>query len=211
MNKKSLFANLLVSICFLLAGIIFIAFCSSQDVYTIVETALGIVFIVPSILYVCLVMARHREQRGMTDYVGIVPAVGGLCFGVVLVLKPDLFIQALSIVFAVLLIVLGMFHLVYMAISGKRAKIVWWYYLAPLAVAVAGIVLLLKGDIRAEQATMVLVVGIAFVLTAATTVLEMLGEWQASRARKRAEAAIKPAEALDVEPAAKADDTPAPL
>lgn len=178
--KKKLLPTVLVSLCFLLAGIIFIAYSSSADVYTIVETVLGIVFIVPSILYVCLIMSRHRDQRDMADYVGIVPSLGGLCFGVVLVLKPELFNSALSIVFAVLLIVLGMAHLVYMAISSSRLKIAWWYYIAPLAIAVAGIVLLLKSDIRDQQPWMVLTVGVAFVLSAVAWGLELAAEWQAA-------------------------------
>lgn len=197
MNKRSL-PSLLAGLCFLLAGIIFITFCKSANVFAIVETVLGIVFIVPSLIYVCLVLSQQSDKRGATDYIGIFPAVGGLCFGVVLVLRPSVFDSALGIVFSILLIVLGIFHIVLMAVMAGHAKTPLWSYVPALAVAVAGIVLLLKEDVRSNQQVIVLVTGIAFVLSFISTLIEVVVQKRVTRGRSQLEAAS--GETIDVTP-----------
>ena len=48
-------------------------------------------FALPSLVYLYKVMKRRADVRASTDYLGVVPAVGGLCFGIVMLSKPGLF------------------------------------------------------------------------------------------------------------------------
>ncbi len=183
---KSSYSTLLVNVCLLLAGITFLCFFKNKGVLDIVAQILGVVFIIPSLVYLCLIVFRSSEKRDNTDLTGIVPAVGGLCFGFVLLVKPELFNSVLSYVFSILLIALGMFHITYMLMSRKSMALQPWYYVFPVLITTAGILTLAVFNGEAYHQLLILLTGISLILAALTALLEGLASRKAVKASKNA-------------------------
>ena len=124
MKKVSI--NLLTNVILLLAGVILMIFHNVPDILLWGCRVMGAMFLLPAVVYLIMVAVRHADARTGVDYMGVLPAVGGLCFGLVMILKPDKFDGILQLLMAVLLIVLGLFHVIYLMLSRKSLNIKGW-------------------------------------------------------------------------------------
>ncbi len=172
--KKS-YPTILVNICLLLAGVIFLCFFNTgARVLQAVTIILGIVFIVPSLIYLGMVCFQKAEARGAADLMGIFPAVGGLCFGATLCMRPGSFGSIIIDIISILLIALGLFHLIYLMMSQRRLAIPWGYYVAPAVIALSGVMALLP--MRGNLEFLFLATGVSLILSSFTALLEGLAE-----------------------------------
>lgn len=180
MKKVSI--NLLTNVILLLAGIILIIF---HGLPTILEwgcRVLGAMFMLPAIAYLVMVAVRHADARTSSDYMGVLPAVGGLCFGLVMIIKAHLFDGILQLLLGILLLVLGLFHIIYLLLSRKSLNIKGWYHICPLLVLLCGILSLALPSLRASVSTVVLITGICLLLFNFTSLQEYLAERRVRRA-----------------------------
>jgi uncharacterized membrane protein HdeD (DUF308 family) len=116
---------------------------------------------------------------------GVLPAVGGLCFGLVMILKAHLFDGILQLLLGVLLLVLGLFHVIYLLLSRKSLNIKPWFHAAPLLVIVCGTLSLALPVLRSSVSTVVLITGICLLLFNFTSLQEYLAERRERRAVDR--------------------------
>ena len=91
MKKVSI--NLLTNVILLLAGVILMIFHNVPDILLWGCRVMGAMFMLPAVVYLIMVAVRHTDARTGVDYMGVLPAVGGLCFGLVMILKPDKFLS----------------------------------------------------------------------------------------------------------------------
>ena len=194
MKKVSI--NLLTNVILLLAGIILIIFHGVPNILLWGCRVMGAMFMLPAIAYLVMVAVRHADARTSADYMGVLPAVGGLCFGLVMMLKAHLFDEILQLLMGLLLVVLGLFHVVYLLLSHKSLNIKGWYYICPIVVVVCGILSLAVTSLRDNVSMVVLITGISLLLFNFTSLQEYLAERRVRRALTR------PA----VEPGAPADN-----
>lgn len=194
MKKVSI--NLLTNVILLLAGIILIIFHGVPTVLLWGCRVMGAMFMLPALVFLIMVAVRHADARTSTDYLGVLPAVGGLCFGLVMMLKAHLFDEILQLLMGLLLVVLGLFHVVYLLLSHKSLNIKGWYYICPIVVVVCGILSLAVTSLRDNVSMVVLITGISLLLFNFTSLQEYLAERRVRRALTR------PA----VEPGAPADN-----
>ncbi len=180
MRKVSL--NLLTNVILLLAGIILIIFHGVPNILEWGCRVMGALFMLPAVVYLIMVAVRHSDARTSTDYLGVLPAVGGLCFGLVMVIKAHLFDGILQLLLGVLLLVLGLFHVIYLMLSSKSLTIKGWYYIAPVMVILCGILSLTLPALRSSVSTVVLVTGICLLLFNFTSLQEYLAERRVRRA-----------------------------
>ena len=155
----------------------------------------------PAIAYLVMVAVRHSDARTSTEYMGVLPAVGGLCFGLVMIIKAHLFDEILQLLMGVLLLVLGLFHIIYLILSKNSLNIKGWYHICPLIVVLCGVLSLMVPALRESVSTVVLITGICLLLFNFTSLQEYLAE------RRVRNAATQPA----VEPAPEPVTTPAPI
>lgn len=194
MRKVSI--NLLTNVILLLAGIILIIFHGVPTVLLWGCRVMGAMFMLPALVFLIMVAVRHADARTSTDYLGVLPAVGGLCFGLVMMLKAHLFDEILQLLMGLLLVVLGLFHVVYLLLSHKSLNVKGWYYICPIVVVVCGILSLAVTSLRDNVSMVVLITGISLLLFNFTSLQEYLAERRVRRALTR------PA----VEPGAPADN-----
>lgn len=179
MKKVSI--NLLTNVVLLLAGIILIMFHGVPNILIWGARVMGATFLLPSVVYLIMVAVRHSDARTSTDYMGVLPAVGGLCFGLVMIIKPDKFDEILQLLMGVLLVVLGLFHVVYLLLSRSSLNIKGWYHVCPLIVILCGILSLSVSSLRANVSTVMLLTGICLLLFNFTSLQEYLAERRVRR------------------------------
>ena len=174
MKKVSI--NLLTNVILLLAGIILIIFHGVPTVLLWGCRVMGAMFMLPALVFLIMVAVRHADARTSTDYLGVLPAVGGLCFGLVMVLKAHLFDEILQLLMGLLLVVLGLFHIIYLMLSHKTLNIKGWYHICPLLVVLCGLLSLALPALRNDVSMVVLITGICLLLFNFTSLQEYLAE-----------------------------------
>ena len=190
MKKVSI--NLLTNVILLLAGIILIIFHGVPSIMLWGCRVMGAMFMLPAVIYLVMVAVRHADARTSADYMGVLPAVGGLCFGLVMIIKAHLFDGILQMFMGMLLVVLGLFHVIYLLLSSKSLTIKGWYYICPLVVILCGLLSLLLPSLRDSDSTVVLITGICLLLFNFTSLQEYLAE------RRVRNAATQPVETMPV-------------
>ena len=179
---KKLSINLLVNVLLLLAGIILILFYGVPDILVWGARVIGAVFLVPAVIYLIMVAVRHADARTSADYMGVLPVVGGLCFGLLMMIKATMFDGILQLLMGMLLIVLGLFHLIYLLLSKGSLSIKGWYFLAPVLVLFCGVLPLALPALRDSVSVVVLLTGICLLLFNFTSLQEYLAERRVRRA-----------------------------
>ena len=180
MKKVSI--NLLTNVVLLLVGIILMVFHGLPNVLVWGARVMGVMFVLPALVYLIMVAVRHNDARTSTDYMGVLPSVGGLCFGLVMILKANLFDGILQLLMGILLVALGLFHIIYLLMSRNSLKIKSWYYICPLVVVACGVLSLLLPALRNSVSTVVLLTGICLLLFNLTSLQEYLAERRVRRA-----------------------------
>ena len=189
---KKLSINLLTNVILLLAGIILIIFHNVPTIMLWGSRVVGAMFLLPALIYLVMVAVRHADTRTSTDYLGVLPAVGGLCFGLVMIIKAHLFDGILQLLMGVLLLVLGLFHIVYLLLSRNSLNIKGWYYLCPLIVLLCGILSLTVASLQANISLVVLITGICLLLFNFTSLQEYLAERRLRRALSKPATELAP-------------------
>ena len=179
MKKVSI--NLLTNVILLLAGIILIVFHNVPDILLWGSRVMGAMFLLPAVAYLIMVAVRHADARTSADYMGVLPAVGGLCFGLVMIFKPDKFDEILQLLMGILLVVLGLFHIIYLLLSRGTLNIKGWYYLCPVVVTLCGVLSLTVTPLRENVSTVVFITGICLLLFNFTSLQEYLAERRVRR------------------------------
>ena len=180
MKKVSI--NLLTNVILLLAGIILIVFYNVPNILQWGCRVMGAMFVLPAAAYLIMVAVRHADARTSADYLGVLPAVGGLCFGIVMMAKPDKFDEILQLLMGILLVVLGLFHIIYLLLSRNSMHVKGWYFLCPVVVTMCGLLSLMVPSVRESVSTVVLMTGICLLLFNFTSLQEYLAERRGRRA-----------------------------
>ena len=141
---RSKLTLVLTNIIMLALGIVLVLFCDDARMAELIAIALGVLFMAPSLFSLIMlffVNVSPEDSRYNPRY-NLLPVIGGLSFGVVIVLKAALFVPLLKYLFAVLLIVGGLYYVFYLAFARGRVIVPSWYYVLPCAVTVSGLVAL---------------------------------------------------------------------
>ena len=189
---KKLSINLLTNVILLLAGITLIVFHTVPNILLWGSRVIGAMFLLPAIAYLVMVAMRHADARTSVDYMGVLPAVGGLCFGIVMMIKASLFDGILQLLMGVLLIVLGLFHIIYLLLSRNSLNIKGWYFLCPIVVVLCGVLSLALPALRANISLVVLITGICLLLFNFTSLQEYLAERRVRRASSKPATELAP-------------------
>lgn len=178
---KKVSFNLLTNVILLLAGITLIVFHTVPNILLWGSRVIGAMFLLPAIAYLVMVAMRHADACTSVDYMGVLPAVGGLCFGIVMMIKASLFDGILLLLMGVLLIVLGLFHIIYLLLSRNSLNIKGWYFLCPIVVTLCGMLSLMVTSLRENIPMVVLMTGICLLLFNFTSLQEYLAERRVRR------------------------------
>lgn len=194
---KSKVTLVITNIVMLALGVVLIVFNGDERMAELIAIAFGVLFLAPSLFSLIMlffVNVPPEDSRYNPRY-NLLPVIGGLSFGMAIVLKAALFVPLLKYLFAVLLMVGGLYYVFYFAFARARVIVPSWYYLLPCAVAVSGIVALVLPI--SSNSIIFLTAGVSLIALSVTSVLSAVAERTA--AKMRAEEAAKSQAPADVE------------
>ena len=200
---KGKYTIYLTNLVMLALGVVLIAFYNDDRMAEFVTIALGVLFLAPSLFSTIMLLFVNVPQNDVryNPRYNLIPVIGGLSFGLVIVVKAAVFVGLLKYLFAMLLIVGGLYYMFYLAFARGRVVVPAWYYVLPSIVACAGFAtLLMPID---NNALIFLTTGVSLIAMVVTSVITALAERTAAKMRAQAEASA--AETTDVTAAVQVD------
>ena len=154
---KKMMQNVFVrALCVLILGVILVIY--SGDVSRWIVMASGILFILPGLVGLISYWRRDKQSRQFMLYPLI--ALGSILFGVVQLVLPDLFFEALRYVLACAMLILALlqvYSLWNIRSGGVKASLI--YYLFPLAEMGASLFVIFFGKFAENDPMPLLIVG----------------------------------------------------
>lgn len=171
-NEKS---TLITTLFVFIAGILLIILHNRVSIMESIVVILGFMFLIPSVVSLIIVLLQKRGQNNRgSSYAGMIPAIGGIVFGLFLVVRPEIFVGIMVYLFAAILILGGLYHILFLAVVSKTVKMPGWFYILPVLMIIAGIAIMFT-DLRTLENIVVLITGIALVCFSANSLLEYIG------------------------------------
>lgn len=154
-------------------GIILIVFHTHAELLDWVVILAGISLIVPCLYTLISTISGERKKRSNNiadDTLGyrfmsfgvVLTSVLGIALGIWLIVKPAFFIGFLAYAFAVVLILYGIYHLCVILWLCRPAKLPAYFYIIPLLLIIAGVVILCT-SVRHIQSAVILITGIGLI------------------------------------------------
>lgn len=178
---STLFYGILV----IVIGVLLVMFHSNSNLLSWVVILAGISLVIPC-LYTLLstVSGERRERRQgytsvtsrMMNFGTILTSVIGIAIGIWLIVAPNFFIGFIAYAFAVLLIIYGLYHICVVAWICQPLRLPVWYYIIPLLLIGAGLVILLS-SVRQIQSTVILITGIGLIGAGISSLLEYVAAY----------------------------------
>lgn len=165
-GKSDLFTSIIVAA----AGVVMICLYQRIELLSWIVILIGAMFAIPGIFSLIMGM-RSKEKGGSTTQT--LTGIGATALGAFMILMPESFTGILVFIFAGLLIIGGIYHIVFVAYLSRPFILPAYYYIIPVLMMIAGIVLLTT-SVRTLNNVVVLVTGISFVLWSVSTLMEWI-------------------------------------
>lgn len=198
--KGAWFSALLI----LIAGIVLCFLFNHNNVLVTIVYIVGALFTATGAVNVIVASSRRSNGKSgaVTTAVGWIAGLGGIGLGAVMLISPHSFTDILVYVFAIALILAGLWHFFTLSYSFRPLRMPGWLYFLPLIVLVGGVVILCSTSVRENVPVSVLMTGIGGIIFAVTTFLEiMIG----THMRHKADKEQKKIEALSAQKETETD------
>lgn len=176
----------ITNIIMLALGAVLIVFFDDDRMAELIAVALGVLFLAPSIYSLIMLLFTNVpvEDAMHNPRYNLIPTIGGLSFGLLIVVKASLFVALLKYIFAILLLAGGLYYVFYLLFTRGRVSMPKWYFFLPSLVAIAGVVALVL-PIESNP-TLFMITGISLIALSVTSVVISYSEYVAYRAELKA-------------------------
>ena len=159
--KTSLFNYLLRGLCAMVIG--FLLAMGPKEITALFVQIIGGLFAFAGLV---VATAIFSTRMGSIRYIFPVVGLGCIAFGVFLLVNPDVFVHALMYVLGGTLVLIGAIQVTCLFTYSKVAPLSWTLFIAPLLVAAAGVVVLVKPTDVLK--TLFVILGVAFIVYGAS-------------------------------------------
>ena len=168
---------LIVSTIIMIAGIA-LTIVHTMDVFTYVIIILGVVFILPALINMIMISSTNpNNPEGkavkLQRFLGLISSVGSVIFGVTMIGWSNLFVQFLPMIFGIILILGGSFHLFTMSLAFRPTRLPIWLYIMPLALLSLGFSIIYIDKSTLTSQHIVLMWGIGLIIFALNAWIEL--------------------------------------
>ena len=168
--------------------------------------ACGVLFVIPGAVGLIGWLVRDAAARG--TLLSPVASVGSMLMGAILLVFPESFVSALMYLLSAFLLLVSVLQM-YTLFSARRAgaNLSWWYFVAPVAVLLAGLYVLLNPEMTAAMPFFVIGIAAVFygVMEMWFTLLVYLHHRRVMKAQK-AEAEAQAAHSVAELPVVEVED-----
>jgi len=161
-NKRT---EILSDIFCLVAGMLLIVFSRQVNVLNWIVIVLGILFLVPSLISIISICIPPKDSGMPRPWYMMVPAAAGLILGALMICLPGDFVNLLTWLFAIVLIVFGVYRIAVEISLERIYNTSKAMLIVPVIIAVTGIVIICLGPEKLQQLA-ALITGIGLVLYA---------------------------------------------
>lgn len=176
---------LIISTLIMIAGIA-LTVVYTMDVFTYIIIALGVAFIIPSFINMAMsttsnANAPEGKKMKLQRFSGLISSVGSVIFGITMIGWSDLYVPFLPMIFAIILILGGCFHLCAMGLAFRPHRLPIWLYVMPVALLALGFsIMYIDKDVLTPQ-YIVLMSGIGLIIFALNAWIELWFIYKFSR------------------------------
>ena len=162
-------------------GILFIIWHARLDLLSWIVVAMGILLILPGAYNIITSFtksaptadgstSRAVERRG-SAVSSTIASDCTVALGIWMLIQPDFFVELLAYLFAVLLIVYGIYQILVVAYFSRPYAMPWFFYIVPAILVATGVVILCT-SVHTMNSVVVLLTGILLLLSAINWALE---------------------------------------
>ncbi len=162
------------AICALVAGIVLVMFPSEAGNYFVIT--IGALFMVPSLIGLISYFAQRKEYPAFFP----VDSIGGILFGLLLMLMPGFFANFLTFVLGFFLLIGGIQQLSTLIAARQWSKVPLVYYIVPSLIFLAGIYAITNPN--GTRSTAFIIIGITCIFYA---VFELVNWYKFTRLRPK--------------------------
>lgn len=159
-----------------IVGVLLIVWHTRIEILSWVMIAVGVMFLVPSVYSVINSFtsrgAAAQAEAGVNRTSSIITGIGGIALGLWMIINPGFFVGLTAYLFAVLLIVYGVFQIVLVGYLSRPYKMPAFLYIIPALMIVGGIVILCT-SVRTMNSVVVLLAGILLIASAINWTIEL--------------------------------------
>jgi len=152
--KKTINYFILRAIFAALLGVLLIL--SPQNAIFFVVITIGILFMIPGALSLITYFTSEKAKRPEMPF--LLAGIGSLLFGIVLVSVPNFFVSVLMYILGIILIIGAIEQIVVLIRARKTATVPFAFYLIPLLILAAGVLVLFNPFKTAE--TLFILIGV---------------------------------------------------
>lgn len=135
---KTMSYSVIKGICAVIMGVLLVTWPEAAILYLVI--AIGAMFLVPGAVAVLNYIFKGREQGAMFPIV----SVGSLLFGLWLMISPAFFVGILMYVLGVVLVFAGISQIMQLLNARGWTQVSFGYYVMPVLILIAGLVVLLN-------------------------------------------------------------------
>lgn len=139
--------NVLRGVAAILFGIVLIVWPEQASIYLII--AIGLFFILPGLFALLNFVMSRKEERKASSFP--VEASGSVVLGVLLLVFPAFFISILMYLLGILAIIGGGSLILRLLTNRKQLPLSLWYYVLPVLIITAGILILANPEKVVEK------------------------------------------------------------
>lgn len=169
-------SNLFQAIITGIVGVILIILNGRVELLDWVSIAIGLMFILPSLYVLCSSIGSKRPLPAGIAFV----SVGGIILGLLMCVFPSAFAGFFVYVFAALLVIFGIYHIVDLANWSKSISIPFAFFIIPILMIAAGIVILCT-SLHDINSVVVLITGIGLAASSVNSICEYVRTGKVAR------------------------------
>ncbi len=163
---KALNYSVIRGICAVLMGVLLVTWPEAAIVYLVI--AIGAMFFVPSLFLLVGYFMKGRQEGAMFPIVSI----GSLLFGLWLMVSPAFFVGILMYVLGAVLVFAGISQIMQLVNARGWTQVATGYYIMPVLILLAGLVVLLNPF--AAAAIPFIILGVSSIIYGITDIINLL-------------------------------------
>lgn len=194
---------LIISCLIMVAGVA-LTIVYTMDVFTYIIIALGVAFIIPAFINMAMTSAKttnepEKKSVKIQRFSGLISSVGSVIFGITMIGWSNLYVPFLPMIFGIILILGGCFHLCTMGLAFRPFKLPIWLYIMPMALIAMGFVIIYLSNSTLTAQHIVLISGIGLIIFALNAWIELWFMHKITRApiKKSSDEEVIDVEAVD--------------
>ena len=168
---------LIISSLIMVAGVA-LTIVYTMEVFTYIIIALGVAFIIPAIVNMVMASTKtstesENKSAKIQRFSGLISSVGSIIFGVTMIGWSHLYVPFLPMIFGIILILGGSFHLCAMALAFRPTRLPLWLYSMPLVLIAMGFAIIYLENTTLSPQYIVLISGVGLIIFALNAWIEL--------------------------------------